>query len=105
MAYPNKHVNKIMKDRFTTILENGELPDVNYSSDGVFYSYSMIPYSIRWAAFAKIVDDELKAIGEEGVFTKKYNKALLGKLQDIVGNIDGQKIIEQDENRFGTWAD
>ena len=104
MARPNKHLYEIMDKRFTEILENGELPEVRYENKGKFRSYSMIEYSVAWATFARIVDKELKALGHEGVFTRKYNKPLLVDVQQIVNKIDGTKIHTQND-RFGTWAD
>ena len=64
----------------------------------------MIEYSVAWATFARIVDKELKALGEEGIFTRKYNKTLLANVQRIADKINGEKIHAQND-RFGTWAD
>ena len=104
MARPNKYLYEIMNKRFIEILENGELPEVRYENKGRFTSYSMIEYSVAWATFARIVDKELKALGHEGVFTRKYNKPLLLNLQTIVDRITGAWVQAANE-RFGTWAD
>ena len=43
--------------------------------------------------------------GEEGIFTKKYNKAFLEKVENFAWDITGEQVIAQGDNRFLTMWD
>jgi hypothetical protein len=104
-AHINTRIRDTLKQRFENeILENGEIPKVQWSKNGVFKSYSMFEYSENWAKFCRLVDKKMKENVGEGVFTRKYNKALLAQVENIAKNINGEDVINQQE-RFRTWMD
>jgi hypothetical protein len=100
----NKRVTEVLRNAFHKMLDEGKFPMVQWEDTGVFKSYSMFEYSEYWSRFARIVDERLKEAGEEGVFTKKYNKPLLKKIADVCNNVTEDDVNAQRE-RFKTWMD
>jgi hypothetical protein len=100
----NKRVKEVVQNRFHEMLDEGKFQKVRWSRTLNSYSYGMFEYSEYWSRFARLVDKRLKDIGEEGVFTKKYNKVLLAKIEDICANITEEEVLAHPE-RFKTWMD
>ena len=103
----NKRVAEVLENNFYGILQRGELPEVrcSFSDTGRLVSYGMFEYSLNWSRFAKIVSDQLVKETGEGVFTKKYNKTLLEKIDQIASQVTAEQIRQQGELRFKTWMD
>ena len=104
MATINKHIYGILRERYHDILEGGEFPEVGFQRTPHGQTYMSFPYGENWSKFCRIVDKEMIEIGEEGVFTKKYNKVLLEKIQEIVDSIDAEQLKNQTERfRIHMW--
>ena len=102
----NKRVYAVLRDGFEDILKRGELPKVNarFHNDRL-QGYYLMEHSLAWAQFCKIVNERLMRSEEEGVFTKKYNKAFLEKVENFACDITGEQVIAQGDNRFQTMWD
>lgn len=104
MSLPNSRILPIMEDRFHEMLSNPLFENVNYQKHEKYVSYSMFECSEEWSKFARVVDKKMKEQTGEGIFTRKYNKKLLGEIQEIVDNITPEEVKSANE-RFRTWMD
>ena len=102
-----KAVNKIGDKAFKTMLENGAFPEVHYSNDGGFISFSLFDFSKRWSKYMKILDTWIKQekLDEElGVFSRKHSAYFLAKVTKLASDITVEDVQNQ-VLRFHTWCD
>jgi hypothetical protein len=99
-------INEILDNRFKTLLRSGAFPDVKWSEEGMWKSYSLFEYSNTYARFAKLVDQKMKVELDPqlGVFTRKHSAPFLASVQAIVDKI-GEAEITINPERFRSFAD
>ena len=102
----NKRVYKVLNERYKEILRSGAFPKVAFSEWQGGQSYSMFEYTLNWTRFATVVHNQLLVIDPNGIFTKKYNKALLEQIEEITSGVTVEDIDAQGENRLKSkWMD
>ena len=106
MATINKHINPILEDKFHELLQEEELAHVGFKDAGNgFRSYHMFEYVEEWAKYCRVVNGLLKEQTGEEIFTRKYNKKLLGQLQEIVDGITAEDVVNAKERFKSAWLD
>ena len=98
----NTLVYNICKEHFENLLENGAFPEVQYKTDKKNYTtYLLYAYMEVWARFMRLVHDWMREnVDENGIYTRKRNKAMTESLRDFVNGVTEKEISEY-PNRFG----
>lgn len=100
-----KKVQAVLDNRFRLLLKTG-FKKVNYQESNGMRSFSLLEYSDAWGRFAKVVDDFMivEGIDPLGIFTRKSNKEILSKIEEICNRVD-EVTVENWETRFKTLSD
>ena len=105
----NKRIDKILKDRFHTLMEDEAFEHVGFKRTNVhgtiMLTYNMMEYVKEWAKYGKLVDTKFREQTGEDIFTRKYNKKLLGELQEIVDNVTPEELLNAEGRFKSRWLD
>jgi hypothetical protein len=100
-------INKILDRKFKSMLRNGYFPEVHYEEYPGGHSCYMFEYSDTHAAFAKVVDKQMKEKLDPrlGVFTRKHSTSFLAEVEKIVENVTDVDVYATMPERFHSFAD
>jgi hypothetical protein len=107
MLSVTKVINDIGQRAFHAMLLAGAFPEVKFSKNGMFSSYSLFEYSEKWSTFMKVLDWHIKDTGldkELGVFSRKRNAKFLEHVEELANKITPEDVVLQPV-RFKTWVD
>lgn len=99
-------INNITTKHFESMMLEGAFPEVKFHVEDRWKSYSMFEYANTYARFMKLLDAKMKISLDPhlGVFTRKYSKSFLAKVQDLMNEITERDVLIY-ESRFRSFAD
>lgn len=106
MATINSRIKPILEERFHELLEDELFAHVGWhKTESGLRSYHLFEYVEEWAKFGRVVDKRMKEETGENIFTRKYNKQLLGEIEEIVEEITSEDVIHAPERFKSAWLD